>query len=706
MAWAAKVAIALAALLSAAGSGLAQTATLVADSLEISADSTLIAEGNVEVYYEDARLTATRVTYDRNTDRLTIDGPLILVQDDTTILMADSADLDTDLTTGILRSARLVLDRQLQIAAAEIARTGGRYTRLSRIVASSCEICAADGVPAWEIRASRVIRDEEEKQLYFDNAQLRVAGLPVFYIPRLRLPDPTLKRATGFLVPELETRSSLSTGIKVPYFVRIGDHADITLSPYLSSATTTLETSYRQAFASGDLSFEGAVSRDDLRPDATRAYLFAEGRFDLPRDFTLAFDLELVSDTDYLLEYGYSEKDRLDSSLSAFRVRDDQLARAAITSFRTLRASEIPITNELPNELGEIDLRQRLIADPVWGQLWVSVDVVGLRRPSETPGTGRDVSRFGAAVDWETATTLPSGIVAGAEARLRFDQYVVDEDPAFTDTLRTTPAAAITLAWPLERTGETGVRHLLEPTAQLAWAETSGDPAPNEDSTAVEFDEGNLFALSRFPGNDAAEEGLRANFGLGWTRYDPEGWTLGATLGRVYRFDAPEQFGADSGLAGTSSDWLAAVHYRLDNRIGLTSRLLIDDNLDVNNSETRVSLRSERASLAGTYLFRAAEPSEGRLEDSSELALDGGYRFDDYWSARGDWRFEADAGRTTAASVGVKYENECIGVDLSLSRRFTSTTTVEPATDITLRVFLTGFGTGGEARPVKRRCGG
>ncbi|MEL6800171.1 MAG: LPS assembly protein LptD [Pseudomonadota bacterium] len=690
-----------------AATGLwAQEATLVADTVEIRADATLVAEGNVEVFFDGTRLTASRVTYDRNGDQLTIDGPLVLSAGDDAVILADSAALDTDLTDGILESARLVLDRQLQIAASEIARAGGRFTRLSNAVASSCEVCTSGSPPLWEIRASRIVRDELERQLYFDDAQLRIVGVPVFYLPRLRLPDPSLQRATGFLVPELERRSRLGIGIRAPYFIRLGDHADLTLRPYLSADTTTLEAAYRHELRTGSLSFEGAVSRDDIRPGDTRAYLFAEGQFDLPRTFTLDFDVELVSDTAYLLDYGYSTKDRLDSALTVGRTRDDQIVQAGITSFRSLRASDLAVTDELPNELIEAELRQRLFANARWGQAWLSFGAIGLERPSNTAGVGRDVSRLSAALAWQADATLPAGLVGRAQARIDLDQYIVSEDPAFDDATRVSPAAALGLSWPLSRTDADGVNHLLEPQVQLVWAETSGEAVPNEDSTTVEFDEGNLFALSRFPGSDEVEEGLRANLGATWTRYDPAGWSLGLTVGRVLRFDTPGQFGADTGLAGSASDWLLAANYRLSDTVAVLSRALIDDNLEVNVSETRLTYRRNGATLDGSYLFRAAEPLEGRFEDIAELALDGQIPIDDNWTASADWRFEGDAGRTTQAGIGVKYENECIGVDLSVSRRFTSTTNVEPATDIALRVFLAGFGTGADGRQARRACGG
>ena len=53
-------------------------ATLIADSLAITGDSVLIAEGNVEIFYRGQRLEASRLVYDRALDRLTIEGPIRL----------------------------------------------------------------------------------------------------------------------------------------------------------------------------------------------------------------------------------------------------------------------------------------------------------------------------------------------------------------------------------------------------------------------------------------------------------------------------------------------------------------------------------------------------------------------------------------------------------------------------------------------------
>jgi LPS-assembly protein len=50
-------------------------ASLVADRVSVDAERRLIAEGNVEVFYDGARLTASRITYDRAANEVLIDGP-------------------------------------------------------------------------------------------------------------------------------------------------------------------------------------------------------------------------------------------------------------------------------------------------------------------------------------------------------------------------------------------------------------------------------------------------------------------------------------------------------------------------------------------------------------------------------------------------------------------------------------------------------
>ncbi|MFN3292467.1 MAG: LPS-assembly protein LptD, partial [Gemmobacter sp.] len=143
-----------------------EAATLVADRVQVVANRTLVAQGGVEVLHKGVRLRASRIAYDRVAGSLEIEGPLVLTDDAGTVLLASSAALSDDLREGILTSARVVLDRQLQIAANEVQRLGGRHTVMSRAVASSCRVCETRATPLWEIRARRVVHDQQERQIH------------------------------------------------------------------------------------------------------------------------------------------------------------------------------------------------------------------------------------------------------------------------------------------------------------------------------------------------------------------------------------------------------------------------------------------------------------------------------------------------------------------------------------------------------------
>ena len=685
-------------------------ARLVAERLEITGTSQLIAEGDVEIFFKGRRLKAQRIVYDSATDRLQITGPIVLVDDSGTFILASQADLSADLADGVLKSARLVLNQQLQLASTEVQRVGGRYTRLGRTVASSCQVCAANPRPLWEIRASQVVHDQQTRQLYFDDAQFRIAGIPVFYLPRLRIPDPTLKRANGFLRPKLRTTSGLGTGIKLPYFLAIGDSADLTITPYATlNKGRAVELRYRQAFRTGTIEVNGAFARDALLPGENRGYFLATGGFVLPRDFQLSFRLEAVTDPAYLLDYGVSEKDRLDSRLAITRTRRKEYMAAQFTYFNSIRDAEVNAT--LPSVIGDLTFHRRFSGGPLGGEAGLQFQTHSHRRASASTldadgngiSDGRDLSRASLRLDWRRGFILSNGIEVTGLGEMTADFYSISQDAIYGgNTARVHGAAAVELRWPWLR-ATAGASHVIEPIAQLIWSPSTAETLPNEDSALVEFDEGNLFSLNRFPGSDATERGVRANLGVSWTRYDPEGWSVGATLGRVVRARDLNQFGVASGLDGPSSDWLAAVQLTMASGLQVTNRLVFDDGFDMTKGEVRLDLAKDRYGISSGYIWNIADLSENRPDPTSELAFDGYYKLSEGWTGKASGRYDFEAGRATKAGVGLEFKNECVVVDLSLSRRFTSSTSVQPTTDFGLSVELAGIGGGTKAGPA-RRC--
>ncbi len=673
-------------------------ASLVADSIQVLGTDGLVAEGNVVVIFEGARLTASRVSFNQSTGLLSIDGPISLTEAGGTIFLADAAELSSDLRNGILQSARLVLNQQLQIAADQINRVSGRYTQMTRVIASSCMVCGHRPVPLWAIRASQVVHDQETRQLYFYNAQLRLMDIPIFYLPRLRLPDPTVTRYTGFLIPRFRSNSRIGTGLRVPYFITMGDHADLTIAPFISEVTRTLELRYRQAFRFGNVTFEGAVSQDNIQPGITRYYLFGEGTFNLPRDFKLNFNIEKTSDTDYLSDYGFAGRDRLRNDLVLTRTRRNQYIFAEVADWQTLRPSEIPIADQLPAAQANFLIEQRFHPALIGGELRLSFSGEGHVRNSTLDVLGRDQARVGAGLEWQRNWIFENGLVASAETAFTADFFRIEDDAAFLpEQTRLTGSAAVTLAFPMSRQSARGATDILEPMVQLAWTGQQGPDAPNDDSLMVEFDSANLFDLSRFPGRDAIETGLRATIGATWTHINPNGLSFTLAGGKVFRLNDLGQYSVASGLDGTQSDWLVAGQLNLSDHFFVQSRTLIADDFTVTKSETQAGYQNDKLAIAAGYLWVQAAPGpapsgENRPDPIHEWTLETSYRFNDNWAASFDTNFDGVAGIPTLAKIGLEFRTECITVDLSLSRRFNSSGNVPTRTDIGFGIELTGFG--------------
>ncbi|MES0824147.1 LPS-assembly protein LptD [Ruegeria sp. SCP11] len=680
-----------------------QPALLVADQIFITPERVLVAEGNVEAFQGDIKLSADRITFDRESGALTLEGPIRIDQAGDTTILADSAELDDGIQNGLLIGARMVFEQQVQIASVQATRAGGRYTQFSKVSATSCHVCANGKPPLWQIRARKVTHDQLERQLYFEGAQFRVLDVPVFYLPYLRLPDPTLERATGFLVPSVRTTSQLGTGLQVPYFIKLGDHKDLTLTPYVSSKTKTLGLRYRQAFKNGRIQLEGAHTRDDLQPDEDRGYLFANGWFNLQNDFRFTFNIRTTSDDSYLADYGLPDLDRLRSEVALERIKRDTAFRTSFIHYKTLRDSEDQ--DEIPSRVFDLFYQKRLFPTSIGGEVRLSFDAHAHERTSDEDIIGRDIARATIDAVWLRNWTFTSGLRAEVRAGASVDTFDIRNDSEFPEEVtRTTPRAALTLRYPMSKRDASGATQILEPIAQIGWTHVSDDDVPNDESTFQEFDQGNLLSLSRFPAPDRREDGLTGVVGLNWSRYAAGGWRALATIGQVFRSEADQGFNLTSGLQGTVSDLLLAGQVQTNNGWTVAGRGLLNGDFSFAKAELRASWQQKTAGVTGSYLWQEPDPAENLDDEISEIRLTGRYRVDQNWNTRALARYDLAESEPIRYGLGLTYQNECVQVNMNVSRRFTSSSSIEPSTEFGFTVALTGYSVKSDGQQYKRRC--
>ena len=238
-------------------------------------------------------------------------------------------------------------------------------------------------------------------------------------------------------------------------------------------------------------------------------------------------------------------------------------------------------------------------------------------------------------------------------------------------------------SYPLIRPlGQTG-SIVLEPLAQIAVSPKAKlDPnIPNEDSTAFEFDESNLFSIDRFPGYDLYEGGGRLNL-AGRATVNLDGDRKATLLvGRAYHTDVQPLFSPTSGLRNTASDWITYASIQPMPNLVLFNRTRLDrSSLALQRDEIGVnagfgplsgSFRYDYNTSGLTYLATNIAPPGatpqiiyrsliGRLEDmsaSGTLSLTRNIGVD--VNATRDMRTRV----FPQAQIGVFYQDDCIRVD-------------------------------------------
>ena len=685
---------------------------LIADEIKINQAGELVASGAVTVWYEDRKVTASSITYASQNDKLIIRGPIRIIDNQSTMILGDQAELSEDLKVGIIKSAKIILGYQVQIAAAKVLQKDARYSEAFNIAATSCHVCL-NKTPLWQIRARKIVQDKFEKQIYFEHAQLRVLDIPVFYLPFMRLPDPSLKRATGLLAPKLKTSSVLNTGIKIPYFIRLNKHKDFTITPFYSPKTKTIEYRYRQAYTSGFMLIEGALTRDALIPSKNRGYILSDTSLILQNGYNLGIQLQAVSDPSYLFEYDFAQLDRLNTKLELSRSMRYQNSEVKLSNYHSLRENENNATQ--PTLVAEGAIESRLNPDMIKGEIGLEANFLKSYRysdlnndgpDSDTLVDGYDTTRLSLLSNWDHGWEIANGIILHFENEFGLSQYYVQQHADIgPKATRMFGVGAVGLRWPWYRINSNGGIGIVEPQIQLVRSVSSNTAVPNDDSTQVEFDEGNLFRLNRAPGLDLIENGSRLNVGLAGSQFMDSGSNLSWKIGRVLRSEALSTFPSGSGLSNSISDWLLATNFQQKNGIELINRALIASDGVVTKSETSLKVNRNQHQIRATHVELTKDSNISQNQSLSSMALEWNYNLNSNWRSDSKFQFDSNIGRLSKLELGLRYENECVNVDLSSSRSFSTSSTLIDKTDFTLSVELTGFSSSDRKNAKSHKCG-
>ncbi len=436
-------------------------------------------------------LRGESLSYDLLAGTAAADGRVEAVAPDGTVVYASHLELDKDLKTGVAVDFATRLNNGASLMAATAVRRTETVSELNYALFTPCPICDEKGPrrPTISIQAEKVVQDEQLRAVLYRNAVFYVGPVPVFYTPYFAHPDPSVERASGFLVPIINYDQGRGLSVEVPYLHVVSKSEDWLISPQINTRIAPLlNLQWRRRFADGMIVARGGYTYErnfgdfDLNGDGDfesnvrfgdrehRSYLLSHGAFDPDGPWRYGFTAERTSDKTLFDRYDvrspyqdnglyYGDRRRLISQVYAEHQTDRSYVSVAAFSIQSLRVDprfaatdfrdpngykvfesdgDLPLVAPLvqarwePHELvfgGRLRLKGSAVAlyrDNFVGAPILNPDLV----PPVTTGLGGvDSRRITGQMEWRRTVILPVGLRIEPFLDTRVDLYSLSDLP-------------------------------------------------------------------------------------------------------------------------------------------------------------------------------------------------------------------------------------------------------------------------------------
>lgn len=675
---------------------------LAADELTYNQDLDLVvARGGVQIDYGPYQLVARQVEYNQVTGRVRAFGNVELIEPNGNRIFADELDITDNFSDGFIEALRVETPDRTRIAASSAQRSGNNITVLNNGVYTACPKCEKDPTkpPFWQIKAARVIQNDEERTVRFESPVFEIGGVPILRLPSFTIPNHENRRRSGFLIPSAGYSSKLGYFGKVPYYFALSPDMDATVTASgFSQAGFLTEVEFRQKFNRGNhtLLLAGAHQHDPNHFDVfegqetfdgqetERGFIASKAEFQLDEKWKLGWNAMYQTDPNFARTYSIEGYNALRQTSEAY------ITGLGTTSYFDAHVFKFDVQDDV---VGSTTEDQQAIVYPVvdyhrifndgvtGGDLKFTFNSQHLSRELDQTVSGRTTGldgnngRITAELEWKKQFVTDFGLVLTPILAARGDYHHFDVDTApagltsGSNASRGTITAGLEAKYPLLVTAGSST-HVIEPVVQIFARndEKLSGGLPNEDAQSFVFDASNLFERDKFSGFDRIEGGTRANVGFRYTGSYSNGFTTHAVFGQSFHLGGQNSFaqtdltgaGADSGLETDRSDFVGAFTVDSGKGLSITAGARFDkDDFNIERSTLAANYSDSNLSATLSHTRIAAQTGYGSSSDREEINASASLKFADDWRVFGGTTYDIDSKNFTTSSAGLAYENEC-----------------------------------------------
>ncbi|MCU7875372.1 MAG: LPS assembly protein LptD [Candidatus Thiodiazotropha sp. (ex Lucinoma borealis)] len=260
--------------------------------------------GSVQLWQQGGYAEADNITYRQDDHAADLFGNLFIQQPGLRF-GATRGHLELDEDRGWLSDTEFRLTTRNARGSAKLIKiTDKEQSHYEEVIYTTC----APGKDDWSLAASELDIDMAEGWGSAHHARLRLAGVPILYMPYFTFPVDE-RRKSGLLIPSISSSNRLGSELTLPYYFNIAPNYDATLTPrWMSKRGLMLGGEFRFLGENQRAEVSGEILPNDSEESADhgsqrRAFRFYHVSRPAP-GLTTHIETDAVSDNEYLDDFG------------------------------------------------------------------------------------------------------------------------------------------------------------------------------------------------------------------------------------------------------------------------------------------------------------------------------------------------------------------------------------------------------------------
>ncbi len=578
---------------------------------------------------------------------------------------------------------------------ANTVKIGDEKSEFTKSVFTLCDYRESDKCPPWALQASKMSHDKKKKTIYYDNALIKFYDFPIFYLPKLSHPDPTVDRRSGFLPPSFSDSKNLGSGFEIPYFWAVNKDKDFTISNKLYVSENPLFLGeYRQVFENSNLIFdfgytEGYKKTSSTKKAGDKSHYFTKFvknfKSSNNSENTLELTTQEVSNDKYLKLYKIKsnlvdhQTDTLENSIKFTHTNEDLFFGFNATSHETLKED---YNDKYEYILPDIILDKNLFADSKYGAADLTSNL-----KIHNYDTNKFTKFLVNDIDWKSKNfDYASGFSGKLLGNIKNVNYEAKNTQYKKDTTNELFGALGYLSEiELFKNSEEGFNQFLTPKFLIRYAPGHMRKQTADDGTRL--DHLNVFSLDRLNSYNNYESGLSATLGFDY-QAKSKNQQLDFTVGQVVNERENKDMPTSSSLDEKLSDLVATTNLKINENIKFKYDFALDQSYkQLNYNEIGTTLDFNKVKFNFNYLQEIEHIGNQEYFNT---------KIDLMNSDKGIFSAETKRNLITNSAeyynLSYEYLNDCLRAGIVYRREFYDDSELEAENSLMFNITLIPFG--------------